>query len=75
MSFSNDERPPIRLVTSPDDPGVAYLYLRDHPGPGAPGISVKQVRLRDVIQDYSGPDLIVDFDADGRAIGVEVLGW
>ena len=60
-------------MVSPSDPEVAYLYLPDHPGPGTTGASVRQVRLAGVIPGYNGADLLVDFDKEGRVIGVEVL--
>lgn len=56
------------------DPGVGYLYLVDHPGAGTPGCVAKQVRILDLVKDYRGPDIYLDFDKDGRAIGVEVVG-
>ena len=72
-SLKSDSPRGIRLVVSPDDPDVAYLYLPDHPGPGSSAVSSRQIRLADLVLGYSGPDLVIDLDQDGRAIGVEVL--
>ena len=61
----------ISLAVSAGDQDVAYVYLPGHPGPGVPGVA-KQVRLSSLLK-YKGPDLHLDFDADGHLIGVEVL--
>ncbi|NPV21101.1 DUF2283 domain-containing protein [Bradyrhizobium aeschynomenes] len=62
----------IALRASADDPNVAYLTLPDHPGAGTKGCAARQVRLSDLIS-YIGADIILDLDADGRLIGIEVL--
>jgi uncharacterized protein YuzE len=64
--------PRMTLSISEDDEDVAYLTLPDHPGRGTPGVTAKQTRLRDLMA-YSGPDLYLDFDRDGKLIGVEIL--
>jgi hypothetical protein len=38
-----------------------------------PGVVKKSVRLRELIPDYSGPDLNLDFNADNVLIGIEIL--
>jgi len=50
-----------------------YLSLPDHPGPGVAGCVTKQVRLSDVVKGYDGVDIFIDFDSEGRAIGIELL--
>lgn len=67
------DRAPTVLVVSPDDADVAYLRLAGHPGPGAAGVVHRSVRLRTLLA-YVGPEVVLDLDADGRLIGVEVLG-
>lgn len=52
--------------------GPAYLYLPAHPGPDASGVVAKTVRVRDIIGPYEGEDVILDFDSDGRLIGIDV---
>ncbi len=64
----------IELSVSRDDPHVAYISLPKHPGSGTPGIVSKQVRLREIIKDYKGIDILIDFDKDGEAIGIEIVG-
>ena len=74
MQSTKTETPSaIRLVVSHDDPEVAYLYLTSSGPKDSKKTSARQVSLRSIIPGYSGADLIVDFDASGRAMGVEIL--
>ena len=52
---------------------VAYVYLPDHPGRGKPGVTKKQVRLRDIYPGYKGADLYFDFDHDDTLIGIDIM--
>lgn len=63
---------PIHLVVSPDDEEMAYLYLPAHPSQITPGISKKQMRLSNLIENYKGPDIYLDFDESGTLIGIEI---
>lgn len=63
----------IELHLGAGGTGVAYVALPAHPGMGTPGVTGKQVRLRDLIPDYKGADLYIDFDKNGEVIGVEIL--
>lgn len=49
-------------VTHDQRTGCSYLYVA---GPVAKGAAVRQVQ--------AGDDVILDFDADGRLLGVELL--
>ncbi len=62
----------IQLRVSEDDEEMAYLYLADHPKKIVPSIVSKQVRLSDLIEDYKGPDIYLDFDKNGTIIGIEI---
>jgi hypothetical protein len=64
----------LEVKVSDDDSGVAYLRLPGHPGFGSPGAVKKSVSVRDIIGEYQGPDITLDFDADNRIIGVEIVG-
>jgi uncharacterized protein YuzE len=64
----------IELKVSEDDSDVAYLRLPDHPGSGIPNVVAKQVCLGDVIHNYKGPDIYLDFSQNGKLIGIEILG-
>lgn len=60
----------VPLMTIAFDPAVdaAYIPIGDGPGPGE---AVRQ------IADISGPaggEIILDFDAEGRLLGIELLG-
>lgn len=63
----------IELKVSEDDDDVAYVSLPDHPG-SRPGVVRKSVQLRDLLPDYVGPDVVLDFDQAGRLIGIEIVG-
>ena len=63
----------MKLEISQDDSDTAYLYLPDHPGKGKHAVVTKQVRLFDVIKNYNGPDVYIDIDDAGKAIGIEIL--
>ncbi len=67
---SNEE---FELRVSEDDRGVAYLRLPGHPGT-APGIVKKSVSLRELMHEYVGPDVNLDFCDGDRLIGIEVVG-
>lgn len=56
-----------------DDNNVAYLKLPDHPGT-APGIVKQSVSLRDLLNNYKGPDINLDLDESGTLIGIEIIG-
>ena len=63
----------IYLSVSEDDPEVAYLYLPGHPGEEKKNVVKKQIRLYDIIKNYKGPDIYIDFDMDDNAVGFEIL--
>lgn len=63
----------IELKVSDDDHDVAYVSLPDHPGAGTSGCVKKTLRLLEHIPDYEGADIMLDFDADNRLIGIEIL--
>lgn len=63
----------MTLTVSQDDNDVGYLSLPGHPGRAVPGAVRRTVRLRDLL-DYVGPDVILDMDANGKLIGVELVG-
>ena len=62
----------LEVCHDEDDEGdVAYLQLPAHIGDGQK--VDKTIRLLDLLEDYKGPDLFLDFDKDGVLIGVEIL--
>lgn len=54
-----------------DGDTVAYLKLPGHPG--ARGSIKKNLRLRDLVGEYSGPELFLDFDVSNTLVGIEIL--
>lgn len=64
----------IKLMVSKDDPEVAYLYLPDHPGKGKNANIVNQIRLYDLIENFKGPDIYIDINEKGQAVGIEIQG-
>jgi hypothetical protein len=63
----------IKLGSGLGKVDTLYLYFPSHPGPRKSGVAVKQVRLNELVKGYAGPDLILDLDASGKPIGLEVL--
>lgn len=71
----------IKLKISDHDPNVAYLTLPDHPGKNAydrfdqktEGFVSRTQEIKDLIPDYKGPDINLDFDKEGTLIGIEIL--
>jgi hypothetical protein len=61
------------LKVSEDDEDVAYLRLPGHPG-SAPGVVKRSVSLRDLVDDYEGPDINLDFGEGNTLIGIEIVG-
>ncbi|WP_438015636.1 DUF2283 domain-containing protein [Sorangium sp. So ce315] len=62
----------LELRVSDDDADVAYLRLPSHPGTSSCKMA-RSVRLRDLMGDYDGPDVVLDFDLRGILVGIEVL--
>jgi hypothetical protein len=54
-----------------EDGYSAYLRLPGNPGKGFP-VS-RTLNLADVLGNYNGPDISIDFDQEDRMIGVEFL--
>jgi uncharacterized protein YuzE len=61
----------FELKVSDDDADVAYLRLPTH----AVGLSKvsRSVRLIDLMGKYDGPEVVLDFDAKGVLVGIEIL--
>ncbi len=61
----------VAPVDDEDDSAVAYLRLPTHPG-GVCKMS-RSVRLTELMGPYEGPEVVLDFDARGVLVGLEVL--
>lgn len=62
----------FQLHISVDDEDVAYLRLPSYLGVEPCKMS-RSVQLREVLGDYEGPDVNLDFDMRGVLVGIEVL--
>lgn len=60
----------IKLETS-EDGDMAYVYLPKHPGKGIAGVTVKQVPMHTLIDNYQGPEIFLYFDKNDVMIGME----
>ena len=54
-----------------DRHSVGYLYLSKHPG--AAGCVKRTIPVSEFIPNYAGPTILLDLDAAGEVIGIEVL--
>lgn len=73
MTKSVEEAPVgFELRVSDDDSDVAYLRLPSHPGVSPCRMS-RSVRLGDIMGDYEGPDVVLDFVTHGDANSAWVL--
>jgi hypothetical protein len=62
----------VRLRTYEDDYHQSYVELVDHPHMLTHCVH-RTVRVHNLIEDYDGPGIAIDFDESGRAIGIEIL--
>ena len=60
-------------TVSDDDQDVAYLRLPGHPGT-APGVVKRTLCLRELVGNYAGPDVNLDFGEGDVLIGIEIVG-
>jgi hypothetical protein len=63
----------FELMVSEDDGDVAYLRLPGHPGSEF-GIVKRTVSLRELVGEYQGPDVNLDFGEGNALIGIEIVG-
>lgn len=54
------------------DGDVSYLYLPDHKGEGKPCVK-RTLRLLEIVDNYKGPDVYLDFNDEGVLVGLEFL--
>lgn len=61
--------------TISDDGDVAYVTLPEYPSVREAGIVKKTIQLREIIKDYEGADINLNFDESNTLIGVEIVTW
>ena len=64
----------IVLKVSNGDENVGYVYLPKHPKVITAGIVKKTIRLSEIIKDYKGILVYLDFDSNDELIGIEIVG-
>ena len=64
---------PMRLRAYEESPTAAYVELVDYPTENQSGCVIRSVRIDQIITNYDGPKITIDFDANGIAIGIEIL--
>ncbi len=64
----------ISTKISEDDPSVGYITLPSYPKKNDGKIVYKSIDLIDIIKNYKGPQVILDFDENSVLIGIEVIG-
>lgn len=64
----------IILKVSEDDSHVGYIYLPKHPKTSISGIVKKTIALSDLLNDYKGIPIYLDFDKNNELIGIEISG-
>lgn len=62
----------IRIKMRSPDADTAYIALPGYPEQLTSGVVKKSVSLDD-IYDYEGPRVQLDFDKEGKLIGIEVV--
>jgi len=73
LDYDELRKQQIRLRTYDEDYHQSYVELADHPHELATGLVHKTIRIQNLIDDYDGLGIAIDFDKDGRAIGIEIL--
>lgn len=63
----------LRLEISKDDSNVGYLYLPTFPVKSE-GCVAKQISLHELIENYTGIPIYLDFDKNDYLIGIEIVG-
>ena len=61
------------LKKSKDDDNVGYLYLPTFPVKSE-GCVAKQISLHELIKNYKGSPIYLDFDKNENLIGIEIVG-
>ena len=53
---------------------MGYVYLPKHPKILTLGIVRRTIGLSDIMKDYKGIPVYLDFDEEGELIGIEITG-
>ena len=59
---------------SETEDSAIYIALNAHKGKGVPESGTYQKSLHELIEEYDGPEIYLDFSKKGRLRGIEILG-
>jgi hypothetical protein len=65
----------IRVRISGRHSDTAYVSLPGYPVQPQPGVVSKTICLDDLVADFRGARVHLDFDRDGVLIGIEILAF
>ena len=63
----------IRVKMTNEHSDAAYIALPGHPEQLVQGVVSRTICLDDVINEFKGPRVNLDFNKDGVLIGIEIL--
>jgi hypothetical protein len=63
----------VRLRIYNENYHTTYVELADHPHESVFGCVRRSVNIHNLVEDYDGPAITIDFDEKNRAIGIEIL--
>ncbi|MFA5620994.1 MAG: hypothetical protein WDA08_11885 [Weeksellaceae bacterium] len=62
-----------KIYTDEDGEVTAYIQLPKHPKQIVPGIVKKNISLSEILPNYKGPSIYLDFDDNDELIGIEII--
>lgn len=65
--------PLIRVRLVGENSHTAYIALPGYPEAIVPGIVSRTLNMNDLVKDYCGPCIHLDFYSDAVLIGIEIL--
>jgi len=64
----------IQLKLDEKDRKIGYVYRPNHPGPQVRlPLGVYQVALGELVVNYKGPPIYLEFTKEGELIGIEII--
>ena len=63
----------LRVKMRGMDSDTLYVFLPGYPAEPKCGIVTKTICLDDILSNFSGPRVNLDFDKTGQLVGIEVL--
>jgi len=63
----------IRLRAHGGHGRAAYLELKDHPHEVTFGLVKRAIDVHELITEYNGPRITLEFDEHDRPVGIEII--